>query len=58
MKKLCEGRDLEGCMSGRMAMNTPWEIARIDREVFGDLTHETGTREEILRDYAEFAEIE
>jgi hypothetical protein len=45
-------------MSGRMAMNTPWEIARIDREVFGDLSHETGTREEILRDYAEFAEIE
>jgi len=27
---------LEGCMAGRLAMNNPWEIARIDREVYGD----------------------
>jgi tRNA-dihydrouridine synthase A len=25
-----ESNGLEGCMSGRMAMNTPWEIARVD----------------------------
>jgi tRNA-dihydrouridine synthase len=48
---------LEGCMSGRMAMNTPWEVARIDREIFGDTT-DTMTREEILLDYAEFAQNE
>ena len=28
---------LEGCMSGRLAMNNTWELARIDREVFEDL---------------------
>lgn len=39
---------LEGCMSGRMAMNTPWEVAKIDREVYGDTSAETMTREEIL----------
>ena len=36
---------LEGCMSGRLAMNTPWAVAKIDREVFGDLTSDTPTRE-------------
>jgi len=35
-------------MSGRMAMNTPWEVAKIDREVYGDTSAETMTREEIL----------
>ena len=39
---------LEGCMSGRMAMNTPWECAKIDREVYGDTSSDTMTREEIL----------
>ena len=34
-------------MSGRMAMNTPWQIARIDREIYGEDTN-TMTREEIL----------
>jgi tRNA-dihydrouridine synthase A len=55
LKEVCGGLDLEGCMSGRMAMNNPWEIARIDREIYGDLSCETGTREEIIRDYARFA---
>jgi len=32
-------------MSGRMAMNTPWEIARVDRELFNELDFQTGTRE-------------
>mgnify|MGYP001033272940 CR=1 FL=1 len=50
--------ELEGCMAGRLAMNSPWELARIDREVFGDLEFNTMTREAILRDYAEFVAIE
>jgi hypothetical protein len=45
-------------MSGRMAMNYPWDIARIDREVFGDMSCNTMTREEILRNYADFAQQE
>ena len=49
---------LEGCMSGRLAMNTPWEVARIDREVFNDLSSDTLTREEILLTYADFAQVE
>jgi len=35
---------LEGCMSGRMAMNTPWEVAKIDREVYGETDTTTMTR--------------
>jgi tRNA-dihydrouridine synthase A len=31
-----QGIPLEGCMSGRLAMNTPWAIAAIDKEVYGD----------------------
>ena len=49
---------LEGCMSGRMAMNNPWDVARIDREVYGDLTQNTNTREEILKEYAAWAQLE
>ena len=45
-------------MSGRMAMNNPWDVARIDREVYGDLTQNTKTREEILKEYAAWAQIE
>ena len=45
---------LEGCMSGRMAMNTPWECAKIDRVIYGQNLDgdsdvpDTMTREEIL----------
>merc|ERR1712226_1060917 len=49
---------LEGCMSGRLAMNTPWECARIDREIFGDYSRDTMTKEEMCLDYAEFAQVE
>ena len=49
---------LEGCMSGRLAMNTPWECARIDREIFGDYSRDTMTREEIILAYADFAQDE
>ena len=38
-------------------MNTPWEVARVDRELFGEQT-DTLTRDEILRDYAAFAQKE
>ena len=47
---------LEGCMSGRLAMDKPWQCARVDREVFGDLSANTQTREEILLNYAEFCQ--
>ena len=50
-----ESNGLEGAMSGRMAMNTPWEVARIDKEVYGDPCLDARTREEIIRDYAAFA---
>ena len=35
-------------MSGRMAMNTPWECAKIDREIFGETEEDTMNREELL----------
>ena len=38
-----------------MAMNHPWDIAKIDREVFNDNSSNTMTREEILINYADFA---
>jgi len=41
-----------------MAMNYPWDIARIDREVFGDTSCNTMSREEILINYADFAQQE
>ena len=46
--------ELEGCMSGRLAMNNPWEIARVDRELYNELDFHTNTREEIIREYADF----
>ena len=45
---LREYNGLEGCMSGRMAMNTPWEVAKIDREIYGETDTQTMTREEML----------
>jgi len=45
-------------MSGRMAMNTPWEVAKIDRVIYGETETSTMTREEILLDYADYAETE
>jgi len=41
-------------MSGRMAMNTPWELAKIDRDIFNDYSRDTLNREQILIDYANF----
>jgi hypothetical protein len=38
---------LEGCMVGRMAYNTPWDLVRVDRELFGE-TEDTKNREQLL----------
>ena len=35
-------------MSGRMAMNTPWDCAKVDREIFGETEEDTMNREELL----------
>jgi tRNA-dihydrouridine synthase len=32
---LKEDHGLEGVMVGRMAYNNPWELAKIDKELFG-----------------------
>jgi len=42
-------------MVGRMAYNYPWEIARIDKEIFGVEDPSPLNREEILHEYSEFA---
>jgi len=55
---LREYNGLEGCMSGRMAMNTPWECAKLDKEIYGDEESSTMTREEILLNYADYCQIE
>ena len=41
-------------MSGRLAMNSPWELSRIDREIYKDYSQDSLNREELLLDYAEF----
>ena len=45
LRQICDGMELEGCMSGRLAMNTPWQVVRIDREIFGDLSRDTPSRD-------------
>jgi len=48
---------LEGCMSGRMAyQHSIWDIARIDTEVYGDVTKVSMNREDILKNYADFCQ--
>ena len=60
MQEILKGEnELTGCMVGRMAMNNTWEIAAMDKTFYSD--KEQGpllTREEIMRDYAEFAQNE
>jgi tRNA-dihydrouridine synthase A len=48
---------LEGCMVGRLAYNTPWELAKADRELFG-ATEDSMNREEILEKYAAYCQNE
>ena len=31
-----------------MAMNTPWDCAKVDREIFGETEEDTMNREELL----------
>lgn len=45
-------------MSGRMAMNTPWQLARVDQELFSDQEGPHLCRADILSRYADFAEQE
>ena len=53
---LKEENNLTGCMVGRLAMNTPWQVAKFDSAFFGESTTEEGpTREEIILKYADFA---
>lgn len=47
VKEVLQDGQLEGCMVGRMAMNTPWELSRVDRELFGS-TEDSLNREQIL----------
>ena len=42
-----------GIMVGRMARDNPWEVARIEKDVF---RRETFSREKLILDYAKYAE--
>lgn len=55
-------------MVGRMAYNTPWDLVRVDRELFGE-TEDTKNREQLLtvfnffnlqclQEYAEYCQQE
>mmetsp|Transcript_26258 Transcript_26258/g.25427 ORF Transcript_26258/g.25427 Transcript_26258/m.25427 type:complete len:156 (+) Transcript_26258:357-824(+) len=44
---LGEENGLEGCMVGRMAFNSPWDLSVIDRELFG-VQKDSLTRRQIL----------
>lgn len=44
-------------MCGRLAMNNPWELSRVDHEIFGIDTN-LMNRKELLLKYALFAENE
>ena len=55
---LREENQLTGCMVGRLAMNNTWEVAKFDGAFFGEDLAERPTREEIMRQYADFAQHE
>ena len=52
--------NLTGCMVGRMAMNTTWEIAKIDKEFYSqdNIVGDTMNREDMILAYAEYAQKE
>ena len=54
---LTEQPILEGCMVGRLAYNTPWELTKVDRLLFGE-TKDSPNREELLLKYAEYCREE
>ena len=49
---------LTGCMVGRMAMNTTWDIAKIDKEFYSkdNIVEDTLNREQIFLKYADYAQ--
>jgi tRNA-dihydrouridine synthase A len=57
VKEVLATDTLEGCMVGRLAYNTPWELAKADRELFG-ATEDSMNREEILAKYAAYCQNE
>ena len=44
-------------MVGRLAYNSPWELAKADRELFG-VKEDSMNREEILERYAAYCQNE
>ncbi len=48
---------LEGCMCGRLAMNTPWQLARVDTEVYGESGCEAMSKVEVLKRYQAYCEV-
>ena len=51
VKEILANDALEGCMVGRLAYNSPWELAKADRLLFGEPS-DSLNREEILENYA------
>ena len=47
-----------GCMVGRLAMNNTWEVAKFDEAFFDEDLTDRPSREEIIMEYAEFAQNE
>lgn len=41
-------KGLEGCMVGRIAYQGPWELAKVDREIYG-CAEDSMNREEIIK---------
>jgi hypothetical protein len=37
-------------------MNNPWELSRIDREIYKDYSQDSLNREELLMQYADFVQ--
>lgn len=55
---LQEENQLTGCMVGRLAMNNTWEVAKFDEAFFGEDVSNSPTREQVLLQYADFAQNE
>ena len=50
--------ELEGCMVGRLALETPWQIAQVDSKLFNECVELRPSREETIMAYAEYCERE
>lgn len=49
-------KELDGVMVGREAYSNPYFIASIDRALFGELSQNTPSREQVIEQYAEYCE--